>query len=96
MKAKNKLVEANIVDNMENKLLLNWQRPRQFIQLGSASVWRACVGLLCDTTDERISYIHGLIPKNMYCILFNAKQQMNLAGSARLFVKSLHRCASCY
>jgi len=40
-----------------NKLLLDWQRPRRFLQLDGQCQCLACrVGLLCDTTDQRIGY----------------------------------------
>jgi hypothetical protein len=61
--------------------------------MGSANAWRV---LLFDTIDKRIGCTHALIPNRMYCIPFNAKPQMELVGSVRLFAKSFHKVSLLY
>jgi len=87
-------MEVNISNTMEINWWLGLVKTTSIhpTGMGSANAWRV---LLCDTTDKRIGCTHALIPNRMYCIPFNAKPQMELVGSVRLFAKSFHRCPCC-
>jgi hypothetical protein len=91
MRVWNDLMEVNISNDHGNKFVVGISKDHVDSSNRNGQCQRlAC--LLCNTTHQRIGCTHALIPNRMYCILFNAKRQIELVGP---FAKSFHRCPCC-